>query len=162
MVCLPKDPNKEEDDPNNTRPIFLQPIPLKTVDRIINNRVQKLIEIAKILEPEQGGFIAKRGTGEQSFALRQLACRLCAEKKAFLIAFIDCKSAFDRVMRQFMLLNYTKKVFGVKFGALLGICTRAPVFRSVGTSWTSYAECARGVSALLRASFCGSMTLSKS
>ena len=109
MVCLPKDPNKEEDDPNNTRPIFLQPIPLKTVDRIINNRMQKLIEIAKILEPEQGGFIAKRGTCEQSFALRQLACRLCAEKKAFLIAFIDCKSAFDRVMRQFMLLKLHQK-----------------------------------------------------
>ena len=114
MVCLIKDTGKSKDDMGNWRPIFLQQIPFKTVDRILNTRLQNTI--VNEVQPEQGGFIARRGTGEQSFALRQTACELSKSNKRegikpkpFFIAFIDCKSAFDRVMRQFMLLKLHQK-----------------------------------------------------
>ena len=64
-ICLVKDSAKSEDDTGNYRPIFLQNIPFfKVPDRILITRLQKMI--GRVLEPEQGGFIAKRGTAEQS------------------------------------------------------------------------------------------------
>ena len=89
MIALIKDTDKSESDPGNYRPIFLQDIPvMKVIDRICNTRLQSWITGSDHpLSPEQGGFIAKRGTGEQSFALRELASHFTDSKKPFCAAF---------------------------------------------------------------------------
>ncbi len=111
MFCLLKNPEKPEEDEGNYRPIFLQSILFKVPDRVVDSRMQNRIANSPILQEEQGGFIAGRGTGEQSFALREIAAHCAAAGKLFYAAFVDCKSAFDRVARIFMRYKLHEKGF---------------------------------------------------
>ena len=61
---------------------------------------------------EQGGFVRRRGTPEQSSVLRELACIAKLEKRTLLVAFLDCKSAFDRVNRHMMLIELHEAICG--------------------------------------------------
>ena len=103
MIALIKDPNKNHNDPSNYRPIFLQSIRLKVIDRIIDRRLRTILKDESLLEPEQGGFVGERGTSEQSAVLRNIACIMRHEKRNWFAAFIDIKSAFPRVVRDNLL-----------------------------------------------------------
>ncbi len=84
--------------------------PLKVLDRVTNTIIQNWIRGPdRPLALEQGGFIETRGTGEQSFALREIACHFVDSENPFYAAFIDCKSAFDRVGRCLLQLKMHQK-----------------------------------------------------
>ena len=94
-----KDTNKSHADPGNYRPIFLQSTPFKLLDAVVDKRIQDKIFEHSLLHPEQGGFVRKRGTQEQSGVLREISCFARETSSDLFAAFIDCKAAFDRVLR---------------------------------------------------------------
>ena len=102
LITLRKNENEDHSDPGNYRPIFLQSIPLKILDRIIDTRLQDWLDDNKKLETEQGGFVRRRGTIEQNLTVREICSIMRHEKRNLYAAFLDCKAAFDRVGRSIL------------------------------------------------------------
>ena len=103
LVTLRKSEENSHSDPGNYRPIFLQCIPFKVLDRVVDTRLQDWIEKYEKLEIEQGGFVRRRGTIEQSCTLREICSIMKFQKRNLYVAFLDCKAAFDRVARPILL-----------------------------------------------------------
>jgi len=101
LLCPILKPGKDALECSSYRPVFLQSVIFKILDRIIDRRIRDFLKRCNPLEPEQGGFVSHRGTTEQFFVLQELILG-CPES---LVAFIDIKSAFDRCQRPFL---YTK------------------------------------------------------
>ena len=112
LIALPKDFNKSHRDPSNLRPIFLQSVLMKIPDGVIDRRIQNKIHENALLHPEQGGFVRERGTQEQSAILREICCFAREYSQPLYIAFLDCKAAFDRVLR-FLLFSKMHSFAGV-------------------------------------------------
>ena len=82
IILIPK-PGKDPRQPVNYRPITLLEIPGKILERIVNNRLQRFLEENEILNKNQYGFRAGRGTDMaiikiyEKIAMNQKGKNLC-------------------------------------------------------------------------------------
>jgi hypothetical protein len=69
---------------------------MKILERVIDNRVRKLVKI----DDMQFGFMAGKGTTDAIFIVRQVQEKYLAKNKDLWMAFVDLEKAFDRVPRE--------------------------------------------------------------
>ena len=96
IVMLHK-PGKPKTDPNNYRPITLNSCICKTLERIINCRLNNYLEAKGLVNEFQGAFRRGRGTHDQIFRVYNSAKLNSREGKATAAVFLDIAQAFDSV-----------------------------------------------------------------
>ena len=97
IPLLKKGKNKSK--PLSYRPISLTSCVCKTMERIINERLQWYLESESILTPEQAGFRQYRSTEDQTTHLAQVIQDAFKAGKVVLASFIDLQKAFDKVWK---------------------------------------------------------------
>ena len=90
-------PGKPKTDPNNYRPITLNSCICKTLERIINGRLNNYLEAKGLVNEFQGAFRRGRGTHDQIFRVYNSAKLNSREGKATAAVFFDIAQAFDSV-----------------------------------------------------------------
>lgn len=99
-----KDPRSKE----SYRPITLLSCTSKVLERIIQRRLEYVIEKRQYLKPEQGGFRRATGTGDVLSRFGFEIKSTLASKKISLVIYLDLKSAFDRVWCQGLVYKLAK------------------------------------------------------
>lgn len=89
----------DEAELDNYRPITLLSIVSKLFEILLNTRLMAWAETNRILCDEQGGFRTKRGCADQLFILKEVWSSRREQKQPTYAAFLDVKSAYDRVWR---------------------------------------------------------------
>lgn len=87
------------------RPISLTSCVCKTMERIVNKRMQWYLETEGIIAQEQAGFRRYRSTEDQTTHLAQVIEDSFQSKKVTLAAFIDLTKAFDKVWKDGLLVK---------------------------------------------------------
>ena len=87
------------------RPISLISCICKTMERIVNQRMQWYLESESILVPEQAGFRRYRSTEDQTTHLTQVIEDAFQKQKVTLATFIDFQKAFDKVWKDGLLVK---------------------------------------------------------
>ena len=96
-----KDPKKA----NSYRPISLTSCMVKTLERIVNERLRWYLETNGLLVPQQAGFRQFRCTEDQATFLSQEIEEAFQEKKVALVSWIDLQKAFDKVWTDGLLVK---------------------------------------------------------
>ena len=89
---------KDKGDPTqckNSRGIKLLEHGLKVLEKVLDNRLRKLIKICDT----QFGFSKGKGTMDAVFVLRQLQEKMLEKQKKIYVALLDLEKAYDRVPR---------------------------------------------------------------
>ena len=87
------------------RPISLTSCTCKTLERIINQRMQWYLESESIISPEQAGFRRHKSTEDQTTHLAQVIEDAFQAQKVTLAAIIDLQKAFDKVWKDGLLVK---------------------------------------------------------
>ena len=87
------------------RPISLTSCLCKTMERIVNTRMQLYLESEGIIAPEQAGFRQYRSTEDQTTHLSQVIEDAFQAQKVTLAVFIDLQKAFDKVWKDGLLVK---------------------------------------------------------
>ena len=90
---------KDKGDPmqcKNFREIKLLEHELKVLEKVLDNRLRKLIKICDT----QLGFSKGKRTMDAVFVLRQLQEKMLEKQKKMYVAFLDLEKAYDRVPRE--------------------------------------------------------------
>jgi len=99
---------KANKDPMSTasyRPISLTSTMGKTMERIINARLNWLLETNNIIANEQAGFRTHRSTREHIVKLSQFIKDALDNKQILTAVFVDFKSAYDSVWKENLLFK---------------------------------------------------------
>ena len=96
-----KDPKKA----NSYRPVSLTSCVVKTMERIVNERLKWYLETETLLAPEQAGFRQFRSTEDQATYLSQEIEDAFQEQKLVLVTWIDLQKAFDKVWMEGLLVK---------------------------------------------------------
>jgi len=98
-------------DPTSTasyRPISLTSAMGKSIEWIINTRLNWLLETNNVIANEQAGFRIHRSTGEHVTKLSQFIKDALDNKRIITAVFIDFKSAYDSVWKENLLLKLVR------------------------------------------------------
>ena len=90
---------KNKSNPKSYRPISLTSCVCKTMEHIINQRLQLYLETESIIIPEQASFRLYRSTEDQTTHLSQVIEDAVQAQKAVLAVFIDLQKAFNKVRK---------------------------------------------------------------
>ena len=105
-------------DPTSTasyRPISLTSTMGKSMERIINTRLNWLLETNNVIANEQAGFRIRRSTSEHIAELSQFIKDALDNKRILAAVFVDFKSAYDSIWKE----NLLKLVrFGIRSNLL--------------------------------------------
>lgn len=103
---------------NSYRPISILPAMSKVLEKIINNRLIKFLEMNNILSTSQYGFRSGRSTGDAVHALTDYIIRNLEGGMKCIAIFLDLAKAFDTVSIEILLKKLENT--GVR-GAQLGL-----------------------------------------
>ena len=106
IPILKKGKNKSK--PLSYRPVSLTSCVCKTMERIVNERLQWYLESESILTPEQAGFRRHRSTEDQTAHLAQVIEDAFQAKKVVLASFIDLQKAFDKVWKDGLVVKMVR------------------------------------------------------
>jgi len=81
----------------------------KTMERIINNRLQWVLETNRTVNQEQAGFRTHRSTSEHVVKLSQSIKDTLDKKQILTAVFVDFQSAYDKVCKQNLLLKLVRQ-----------------------------------------------------
>ena len=90
-------PNKPKGVPSSYRPITLLSCLGKIYERILNSRLQFIIEEKRLLSPSQSGFRKKQGTMDTLLQIEQEIRVSLNKKLCSVFVYIDLQSAFDSI-----------------------------------------------------------------
>jgi hypothetical protein len=96
VVPIPK-PQKPKDLPTSYRPIAMLSCHAKTMERVIKNRLEYLVEDRGLLLQSQCGFQKGKSTIDILLQLEHRICDDLSTGNTCLVLYIDLKSAFDTV-----------------------------------------------------------------
>ena len=99
LICPIYKRSGDESSLDNYRPITLLSIVSKLFEILLNTRLMEWAEANRVLCDEQGGFRTKRGCADQLFVLKEVWSSRRERKLPTYAAFLDAKSAYDRVWR---------------------------------------------------------------
>lgn len=105
VIALPK-PNKPAEDPKSYRPISLLCVPFKTLERLIYNRIEPIVDPQ--LPREQAGFRRGRSTVDQVTLLTQDIEDSFQEKQKAGVVLLDLTAAYDTVWHRGLHLKLLK------------------------------------------------------
>ena len=137
----------DEETPSNYRGISLLDTGYKILTSIIGGRLNRWIETNKIIRESQAGFRMERGTRDHIFVFNSLINnRLKKVGKKLYVAFVDFKTAFDKVDRKMMLNKlWEKGIRGKMHRTLRGIYNRTINEVITGDGITKSFETGNGV-----------------
>ena len=93
ILPIIKNKNKRTTDSANYRPIFISNVICKIIEKVIYNRIYKLLST----HDNQFGFKAKLGTEMCVFSLKQLINDYKNNNTNMFVAFLDASKAFDNI-----------------------------------------------------------------
>ena len=96
---------KDPKEANSYRPLSLTSCVVKTMKRIVNERLKWYLETENLLAPEQAGFRQFRSTEDQATYLSQEIEDAFQEQKLVLLSWIDLQKAFDKVWMEGLLVK---------------------------------------------------------
>ncbi|OWZ22250.1 reverse transcriptase [Phytophthora megakarya] len=89
------------------------PVEVKILSRVLVNRLRP--HIAKLVHPDQKGFIPGRRIDQQIMLARDLHHLETSLKRKGLVTFLDFAKAYDRVNRPYLLRVLERQGFGPRF-----------------------------------------------
>ena len=96
---------KDPKQASSYRPISLTSCVVKTMERIVNERLRWHLETTNLLASEQAGFRQFRSTEDQATYLSQEIEEAFQEQKLVFAAWIDLQKAFDKVWTEGLLVK---------------------------------------------------------
>lgn len=99
---IPKSPKNDPRIPLNYRGISLLSTVYKIYSGILNNRLNRFMELNEILVDEQNGFRKNRACIDHLFVLSSIVRARIEKNKSTFVCFVDFKKAFDCVNRELM------------------------------------------------------------
>ena len=99
LICPIFKGKGEQTELDNHRPITLLSVMSKLFETLINTRLKQWVEEHQVLCDEQGGFRTSRGCPDQLFILQEVLSSRAERKRPTYVAFLDVRSAYDRVWR---------------------------------------------------------------
>jgi len=96
---------KDPKEPSSYRPISLTSCVVKTLERIVNDRLKWYLESKHLLAPEQARFRQCRSTEDQATLLSQEVEDAFQEQKLVMTTWIDLQKAFDTVWTDGLLVK---------------------------------------------------------
>lgn len=103
-ILIPK-PGKDLQEPKNYRPITLLSALGKTLEKVINVGLVKILEMRNILPESQAGFRSKRSTQDQLFRLTQDISAAFQQNKVAMATMFDIEKAYDKVWHHGLILK---------------------------------------------------------
>ena len=107
IIPIPK-PNKDHTNPTNYRPIALTSCLCKTMERMINNRLNFYLESNNIISEHQSGFRKNRSTTDQLVRLESYIRNAFVKKQHVVAIFIDLEKAYDTTWKHGILKDIHK------------------------------------------------------
>ena len=98
-------PGKDSKDPNNYRPIALTSCLCKTMERMVNTRLNWFLESNDKLAKQQCGFRKGHSTTDHLVRFEAFIREAFAEKKHVVAVFFDLEKAYDTTWRKGILKN---------------------------------------------------------
>ena len=117
IIPIPKH-GKDPSEPNNYRPIALTSCLCKTLERMINKRLNWFLESNSHILLFQSGFRTDRSTTDNLVRLETFICDAFIKKEHVVAVFFDLEKAYDTTWR-YGILKYIHK---------LGLRGRLPTF----------------------------------
>ena len=107
IIPIPK-PNKDHTNPTNYRPIALTSCLCKTMERMINNRLNFYLESNNIISEHQSGFRKNRSTADQLVRLESYIRNAFVKKQHVVAIFFDLEKAYDTTWKHGILKDIHK------------------------------------------------------
>ena len=105
-------PGKDPTDPISYRPIALTSTLCKTMERMVNKRLQWFLESRGLLDPTQSGFRQGRRTTDHLVGLESSVNKAFSNKESTLAVFLDIHKAYDMVWRKGVIIKLQKMGVG--------------------------------------------------
>ena len=94
IIPIPK-PNEDHTNPTNYRPIALTSCLCKTIERMINNKLNFYLESNNITSEDQSGFLKNRSTTDQLVRLESYIRNAFVKKQHVVAIFFYLEKAYD-------------------------------------------------------------------
>ena len=104
IIPIPK-PGKDTKNPNNYRPIALTSCLCKTMERMVNARLNYCLENSDMLAKEQCGFRKGRSTTDHLVRFETFIREAFAQEKHVVAVFFDLEKAYDTTWKRGILNN---------------------------------------------------------
>ena len=98
-TIIPLHKKGDRGNPDNYRGITLTSVFSKVFLHVVQNRIERWLNINEIIVEEQAGFRRGYSTVDNIFVLHGIAEKYLTQKKKLYVAFIDFRKAFDSVDR---------------------------------------------------------------
>ena len=145
-IIIPLFKKGDINNPNNYRGISLCNITSKLYGSIINNRLQKWIELYNITGECQAGFKKDYSTLDHIFTLLAIIQKQFAQNSKLYVAFVDFEKAFDSISRKLLWPILRKHgICGKLYKCIRSMYEDVKAKVRDGAKFTDYINCTHGV-----------------
>ena len=106
IIPIPK-PGKDHTEPTNYRPIALTSCLCRTLERMINARLVRYLEINNLISPVQSGFRSEHSTNDNLVRLETFIRNAFVKKEHVVAVFFDLEKAYDTTWKYGFYVIYT-------------------------------------------------------